>query len=285
MAILLRRGFIPDTSSLEPETVAWIAAVGGAGVTTAQQTNVNNLVVGLKQDFGLALGSLTLKNAFDRIWLHAAENVTQASIDIVNAQSLSNTGGGGLTYGSTGFTGSGTTFANTNFTPSTNGVAYLTDNSSYAQYVFNNRTSTATVATLGSYDGSTGGLQVLPLLNGAGDQWAIDAGGTAQTLTATARGFHVVTRTGATACAEYLYRVPGDGGNTSQSSSNGFGNLPSFPVFIMARNNQNTADLIASDTVACTVFGEGLDSTHAGFLATRMNTYMTSAPISIAGFQ
>jgi hypothetical protein len=76
MPYSMGRGVV-TLAGLDAATLAWIAAVEGAGgsVSTPRRTVVNNLIVGLK--------SASLFTKLDRLWLFAAENTQSALIDVV----------------------------------------------------------------------------------------------------------------------------------------------------------------------------------------------------------
>lgn len=64
-----------SSSTLDPATQAWIAAVGSSNVSTPRAALVDAMIVGLKAD-----GVWT---KLDRLWLFAAENTASALVDMV----------------------------------------------------------------------------------------------------------------------------------------------------------------------------------------------------------
>jgi hypothetical protein len=85
-------GTVAAGGGLDSSTTAWISAVNSHGgtVSPGRQTTVNNLITTLK--------SGGVWSNWDRIWLHAAENVGSALTDLVAGALATAHNGGALTF-------------------------------------------------------------------------------------------------------------------------------------------------------------------------------------------
>lgn len=119
------------------DVTAWSAAVVSAGgtVSGAQKAYVQALVGSLKASGVWA--------SLDRLWLFAAENSTQALIDLVTRTTA--TAVNSPTFiANQGYTGNGTTsYVNTGFTPSTAGGKFVQNSASLGAWVVTAPTTTA----------------------------------------------------------------------------------------------------------------------------------------------
>src|ERR1700691_2986323 len=120
----------------------------GGTVSTTQKGYVNTLIVNLKTEY-----TTNYFTSCDRIWIHAAENIQQGTIDLINLGTL--TSHGTITFtANQGVAGNGTTgYYDTGFTTGTN---YTQNSATLASYDRTARTSGAPNAgLLGVFNGAT----------------------------------------------------------------------------------------------------------------------------------
>jgi hypothetical protein len=257
----------PAIAVEDAQTTAWVAAVATAGgtVSAPRRAIVDALIVGLRNDGLLAV--------LDRLWLLAAENIQQATVDVVGLQSW--TGVSAPTFtADTGYTADGTGYLNTNFTPSTAGGHYSSSSCSFGVYHINNRTTGQTASSIGTIQNSelrystfepkeTSPLCVYEI-NGA-------TFGTSAAIT-TIRHSFVCSRTSSTDTALYL-----DDNTTpyiSTTGSNTFG-LSDFPFFIMSSNLEGASQHPSvADVFGAAFIGGGMNATQSTNLSKRINTYI-----------
>src|SRR6266566_8370586 len=114
--LTLGAGSAGGGSAFDPATTAWVNAVVAAGGTVSgtQKGFVDTLILCEKTAANGNLFAL-----LDRLWIHASENVTQATVDTIADASLTNHG---LSFTvSQGFTGDGaTTYADSGYSSGPN---------------------------------------------------------------------------------------------------------------------------------------------------------------------
>lgn len=238
---------------------AWAAAVVSAGgtVSGAQATRVCTLIQAYKSAGTWA--------TYDRIWLFAAENVQQATIDLVHLATwtILSSPTFAANVGYTGDLGAG---INSNFTPSTAGGNY-TQNSAHLSAYVKASDGTTSHAAIGANDGgnfsymepSASGIAFD--INGASFPGGTDASGIGQ---------YIATRTSSTNVAIYK------NGNTTpigSSSSDNSGAISTIPFYILSIN---TFGHPSAATIAAITIGGGMTSTQMTASASAMNAYQTA---------
>lgn len=172
-----------------------------------------------------------------------------------------------------GFSGNGTSsYLNTNWIPSTNGVKYQLNNSSYFTSVgVNIQSNSATIGTL------TDGASRYILLNSRSTtndyDVALNSTAIARILTGSSldgSGFSLVNRISSTHVNAYR-----NGSKLSADVASSSVGIPTRAVYLLARNNAGVADAFAPRRLSCAGFGSNLESKQSD-LYTAWNTYLTS---------
>lgn len=125
--------------AFDADVLAWEAAVvaAGGGVTLSRRIVVDQLVYALK------VGGIWTE--LDRLWLHAAENVQQATIDLVVRSTVTLINSPTFTV-DRGYTGNGTTSAvSSGINSNAGGLKYLRDNASEGAWVVTEAANTGGV--------------------------------------------------------------------------------------------------------------------------------------------
>jgi hypothetical protein len=254
--------------SFDSATTAWEAAVVTAGGTVSgtQKTRVDTLIKALKAH--------SLWTVQDRIWLFASENVQQATIDIVNLATATNSGA--THTASQGYAGNASsTFVDTGFGASVNGVNYTRNSASYSVYVRTSRTTAANKAALAFRDDAGSGAvsRILPHAAGNVIIAVINGTGFAQTADSNAQGFYTVSRTASTTTEVYK--------NSSSTSifsdATASTALVSTTFYVGAEHLSGGGNTFFSDDqIAIVAFGPGLSGANAAQFQTDVNAYMTS---------
>jgi hypothetical protein len=228
------------SSRLDPATSAWVNAVKAAGgsVSTAQQARVNKLIIDLKTEY-----TTNYFATCDRIWLHAAENTQQATVDIVADSAATNHG---ATFASnTGFTGNGSSqYLDTGYASGSN---FAQNSATVAVYLSNNRTVAAGVLEIGRNNGTNYDF-FGALFSGSNSDYLINSSGASGggTVTTT-KGFWLITRTASNLTSQYE-NGSSTALNTSPTASTGVPSAVDF--FLLAQNGNGTAGNFSADTIA-----------------------------------
>lgn len=256
-------------------TTLWINAVVAAGgtVTDTQKGRVDALIVGLKAD--------SLFTVLDRLWLYAGEaddaHSQQATIDIISRQSGIVVGHAPtLTAG--GYTGNGSSqYVDTNFVPPSGNYALNT--CSFGAYSITSSTTTNNNVLMGNQNtGTTALCDILPLTaaNTATTRINQFGGDMANSTTdGNRKGFYCLTSADST--HQTLYKNGGSALGTGAVQRS----VPSFSLYVLARNDSGAASSFASDQAAASFIGGALNATQQGNLSTRVNNYMSAWGIAV----
>lgn len=257
-------------SSLDADYLAWRSAVGSVGAT--QETATNALIVSLKAH--------SLWTGYDRIWLLAAENSTQALTCI---KSLSVATNNGATFtASQGYAGdAATTYINTGFSPS-NGVNYLQNSASIFAYIRTNRTSTSNKSVVGSVETASFGVysRLETYSNSSAIVYPVNNDGSNPfdqftSLAGTAQGAWTSSRTGGTTLD--IYRNSNSTSlNTSSGPSNSNTALVAVNFYICGTNADGTLARPSDDQISIVALGGGQSGASAALAQADFNTYMTA---------
>jgi len=252
----------------DTNATAWVSAVVTAGgtVSAGQQTNVCNLIVGLK-------AASLYSTVMDRIWLYASENAQQASIDIINLathtlhSSPTFTANQGYAKGSAGY-------IDTNFVPSTAGGHYSLNSASFGY-------CDLTSSTVGESGVSLGINNLAWIINNQGGVKVYDAndGNFPGSSNVQHQGLWAVSRTAASGAGALSLYVGGS--STPVVSSTGASStLPTISFYSLAANNAGTATRSTADTLALTFIGGALTGAQYASLYTLLAAYLTAVGAS-----
>ena len=265
-------GPITSGPSEDPATTAWVNAVIAAGgtVSTAQRGYVDTLIKAYK-----TAGVWTL---LDHEWLFAAENKTQAKIDIVGLLQWSEpmapmtfTAGRGLKEG--GFGG----HLDLGVMPS-NGVTFQQNSASFGVYVLTNRTTPNDAAAMGAADGGSGSYCFLRALNTGGAEHDLNSSNFNSPANPTAMGNYIISRTSSTALTPYKNNAAMGATETTMTAL-------ARPAVFWAAFTFNTvggaSSNVVGDEMASVFIGGGMNSTQALAKNAALNAYMTSVGCNV----
>ena len=260
-------GPITSGPSEDPATTAWVNAVIAAGgtVSTTQRGYVDTLIKAYK-----TAGVWTL---LDHEWLFAAENKTQAKVDIVGLLQWSEpmapmtfTAGRGLKEG--GFGG----HLDLGVMPS-NGVTFQQNSASFGVYVLTNRTTPNDAAAMGAADGGSGSYCFLRALNTGGAEHDLNSSNFNSPANSTAMGNYIISRTSSTALTPYKNNAAMGATETTMTAL-------ARPAVLWAAFTFNTvggaSSNVVGDEMASVFIGGGMNSTQALAKNAALNAYMTS---------
>ena len=260
------RGPGPATvaSSLETETLAWIAAVEGQGgsVSSPRQTIVNTLVVALKS------GGLFTKT--DRLFLLASESAIQAKVSLATGNHIFASVNNSPTFTvDEGYAGNRSTmFIDSGFNP-TSGTPQFSLNSAF-MFAYLRTTPTAGVDSEmgnGTFPGNRSHIQVR-FFTTADQSSLCDGADGAYSLITSAKSV-LYSRTASNLTTRYVNGVA-DGTNSAASTA-----LHNLNFFILGCNNGSLVNPSgAQNSVAA--WGSGLNGTEAAAYQAAFNAYMTS---------
>lgn len=256
---------------VDPATTAWVNAVVAVGgtVSTTQKGFVNTLIVGLKT--GNATNYFT---SCDRIWLLAAENTQQASIDIVSLATL--TPHSSPTFAANqGYTGDGSaSYLDLGFQSGTN---YTAAAASISAYDRTNRTTGNTFYAVGANDATNYAI-IIPGVDPTFSEVAINGPSAAQffATTSTAQGFFLLTRTSVLAS---FYKNGSSSAVATKSLTGGA--VPTQNQFVLADNFQGSAAGFSTDQIAEVSFCASFTGTQSSQFQGLINAYMTSVGANV----
>lgn len=168
-------------------TPPWVAAVvlAGGSVSAAQQARVKAL--------GKSLKGSGIWSKLDRLWLHAAEDEFQATIDIVANATASKVGTPTFTA-SQGYTGNagGTSFIDSGFNPTTAGGKHSQASSSFGVYTRTNIAAAGSNASIGAFDG-TYVTRLYPRFTDGNCYWTVNGVGNATAALLPTQGMYAVS--------------------------------------------------------------------------------------------
>ena len=257
---------VPAGASEDAATTAWVNAVVAAGgsVGATQRGYVNTLITSLKAH--------SLWTIQERIWLHASENIKQATIDIVNLGVATEVSSPSFTA-SQGYTGNGSSsYLDTGWSSGSN---YTQNSASISAYIRTSRAGNNNYAALARVDTATTGTSdmIWPLSGGVFSYDVNDGAFSNQPANTNAQGFWTASRTGASTLALYKNSNSTAFGTATTAS----GSLASNTNFyIGARSNNNSAEWFSTDQIAITTIGAGMSAANVAQFQTDLNAYMTS---------
>jgi hypothetical protein len=247
------------TVTYDAATNTWANAVAtnGGSVSAGRKIIVNNLISSLK--------TAGIWTKLDRLWLYASENSASALTDL-KATSLATAISSPTFTTDRGYTFNGTSsYINTEFNPATAGGSYTLNSASLGVYARQFGTG-AFVYYVGIYSGAafTGIYgdsvpQLGMLMNDAASSGNVNS----------VPSLLVATRTASNARALYVNGVLGVS-ETQVSTS-----IPSFNVFVGARNNQGSPDTMSTAQISAAFIGGGLTATEVASFSASINTYMS----------
>ena len=246
------------------DAVAWARAVvnAGATITPARRRLVGQLIHGLKNDGVWAI--------LDRLWLFAAENATQAGIDLVARASIVDpaTTGNPTFTANQGYTGNGSTsYIDTGYNVST-GAKFVRDS---AHYAVCHRTASSTSAVAdGLFDAS---------INGDLLDWAPGASASSARINTNAQVIFTVTAQGlgtvvASRTAANLANLYYNGGAAIMGAGASLA-PPNLNFFLGACNNNGGLYRPHDAQICWASFGSGLPDAQAASLYTNLTAYRT----------
>ena len=243
-----------------------IAASGT--VSTTQRGYVDTLIKAYK-----TAGVWTL---LDHEWLFAAENKTQAKVDIVGLSSWTEpTTAVGFTAGR-GINDAGLgSYINLGYAPS-GAVNFQQNTGSFGAYILTNRTSAAALTAMGSANTSTGSYSFFRPLNGSGVEHDLNSSNFNAPVNTTAMGNYLICRTNSTTIVPYKNNAALATGTTGAALA------PSaFNWFGLTYNSNGSPNVITSDEVASMFTGGAMTGTQALAKNAALNAYMTSVGCNV----
>lgn len=245
----------------DADVAAWVAAVAtnGGTVSAPRRAIVETLVTGLKAD--------AIWSKLDRLWLLAAEDTPSALTDL-KALALATTVSSPTFTVDQGYQGNGSSsYVDTNFPPNT-GTNFLQDSAHIGAWDLTSRTTAATKALAGVEGASTNRIEPRTS-SGSGTQFSVNAVSQATVANADAQGAYIVSRTGSTTTDVYK-----NGSAIITGATNASAARTNIDFYVLANNSGGTAGSFSDDQCAAFWLGGGLNSTEAGNLYTRIQTYL-----------
>lgn len=265
-----------STSSLDPATTAWVAAVVSAGGTVSggRQTVVDTYLKCLKA----APNGNLFTTVLDRYWLLAGEDAQSANVDMINLGTWTLHGGFSLAP-SVGYTGNGSTgYGDSGYIPSSGG-GHLTQNSAtIGVQIQNNRTTGNSGYAFGSDDAGAFSkiINWLPL-DGSGNTFprVNSSASTGTTGVATVRHSWTLTRTGASVNTVYS---DGTSLYTPNDTSTG---VPTTSLFFGALDFNSGPFGFSTDQLSSFYFGGGMTTAQVADFEACQNAMMTLIGINV----
>lgn len=263
MSLLLLRRSVVDA-----DAAAWVSAVRAAGgqVSSAQAVRVSTLTLALKK--------AGVWSSLDRLWLFAAENSTQALIDLKARATATATNSPTFTA-NRGYAGGTTSYINTNFNPSTAGGNYTQNSATYGCWVETAESSPASLKRLAGNDSSNY------------SEFSTGAGSYGYSVNQGAPGNSQVSST-STGCFDFS-RVAASGagavncywnGSLTDATTHASIAIPNNNMFALASNNAGAPYQNSDARLAGLWSGGGLTATQvAAFYAAR-RAYMTAVGVA-----
>lgn len=251
---------------IKSETATYITSA--IGVVDTQMTNINEFVSMLKDSLSIT----NLSDFFDAIWLFANQdsvisklNLVKRSHDCVVIDTLTWQQWRGWTGNITG----GNNYLNTNYNGSTQGINYTLNDAAFGVYSLTNNTTAG--SDMGCRTGTNDYTAIYPYTGGTTScriHQALDGGATGTSHST--NGMLILTRTASNSLAYY------DEGQTTQTASGASTNIPNANFFILARNNNGTAEQFTNRQIGGAFVGKGVTSTQARMITNCFRTYLQS---------
>lgn len=235
-------------------------------LSKTQALRIDALVKSLKDSLGIT----ALSDVFDVIYILANEDSVSSKLNLVkrahDAIALNSSEGSFIQW--QGWTGGGTRYINTLFNPSTQGVNYTLNSSSYGVY---SRTdvSNASYCEIGDYSGTNTRARLY--IRGAGDVATYSIQDVIADYNASvtdSRGMFVVTRTASNLKA--IYR----NGVSIGTDANASGGVPNNNYYFLAWNNNGTAGGYSPRQLSFVFLGKGLTPTQVRQITNCFEVYM-----------
>lgn len=262
--------FYPNQAR-DADAVAWWQAVvaGGGTVSGVQLRTVSTLIRGLKAD--------GVWPTLDRLWLFAAENSTQALVDIVTRSTATIVVGGGapvFTAGR-GYRGQNSGFINTVFNPSNGSPRYVRDGAAFGCWVEAADSVPANGSRLMGNDPANAGEFATSAGNyNFGVNQAADVGSLVSATSTGSFHFSRVASSGAGSANSYQNGVLTVAVNSASIA------IPSNNFFALAGNNAGAAYQPTNARLAATYMGGALSAGQIGAFYIRLRAYMTAAGVA-----
>lgn len=225
--------------------------------TKAQNVNYNSLLCHLNSTGDLAL--------MDGLWVHGAPNSAASLLNLIST-SFSLTASGTITFtANVGVQGNGSTGVyNTGFNPTSGSPNYALNSTAVASYVITNRTTAAHTGTVGAVNslGNSGDTLILPYDTGVNAAYGAvnedNTGLVPSPANATAKGLHIVLRSGAS--SPYQYWINGVLLNSPSVASIAVPNQ-NFSILALTGSGGSAVDF-STDQVAITAIGAAFNPTN-----------------------
>jgi len=254
---------VPD----EMETTRYLASLT-TPLSDSQEVNINNLIAMLKDSLNID----SLPQVFDAIYLFANEtseaglkNIVKRSFDGTLAGTSNPTFQAWRGFGDDPSIGG---YVNSNFTPSTEGVAYTLNSSSFGVYSRVDHLGTGLVE-MGTYSGTNTRSRIYLLASANTVTYSIqDASADFSVANSNTSGLFVVSRTGETAKAVYR------NGLSLGTDATASGGLSAQKFYIMAWNNNGTAAGMTPRQIAIAFIGKGFTPTEVRMINNCFEVYL-----------
>ena len=249
-------------SLVEPETLAWVAKVleEGGTVSAIRQTQINDLIAGMKAD-----GTWV----WDRIWIKAAENPQSALVDLT-INDIATAVNSPTFMPDYGFKGDGVAmYVNTNFNPSTDAL-YMQPLSITGGVWVPNVSLPSQGTVIGATDGTYFVDGTMNWVDDGNSYWRVSTDNWGQVaLPYPGPGLYLADRTDSYVANLYLNGVS-IGSNVANI---GGWPLQNVDVYVLARNNNGSPVSYTSDVASVVLLGPKLPAAKHPLVYNRLQTY------------
>lgn len=250
----------------DADAAAWAEAVEDAGGTVSdeQRVRVTTLIAALK--------SSSVWPSLDRLWFFAAENATQALIDLKARATATAVNSPTLTA-NRGYLGNGTTsYIDSNFNASTAGGNYVRDDASFGVWIETGHTNTGQAqGYIGNDETNFGHI----LLNDTAALGSVNANSADASFTYSAKtGFWHAQRTASNAQALF------QNGASVATSSNASVAIANRNFFMLASNNGGVAYRPVAGRIASGHISKSLTAAQNTAFYNTLRTYMTAVGVA-----
>jgi hypothetical protein len=254
-------------SGTDRDAQLWRTAVLAAGGTVSgpHLARVSKLIHALK--------GAGVWPTLDRLWLFAAENPTQALIDL-KTQAVATLVNAPAFMAMQGYAGNGTSsYINTGFVPSTAGGKFALSSgggASYGVYIRTNRTTAQSSAAMGASN-STNATEFLPNFAGVFYSSLSDSVEVSGVAPATVKGMWVLSRTLSASVSSY------QNGALFTTITEAETGLSTHPFFVGAcPNSSGVAVEFSTDQQGIAFLGAGLSAAQAAALSAATTGYLSA---------
>ena len=263
-------GPITSGPSEDPATTAWVNAVVTAGgtVSTTQRGYVDTLITAYK-----AAGVWAL---LDHEWLFAAENKTQAKVDIVGLSQWSEPLDPITFTANRGIKNVTGAYLNLGVAPSSS-TKFQQNTASFGAYVLTNRTADAGLTNMGTVNSGAGSYCFFRAKNNSGLEHDVNSSTFNTPATSTAMGSVIICRTNATTIIPYKNNAALATGTTGAAVAR-----PTANWYVCCHNNgDDTPSPLSTDEMASVFIGGAMTGTQALAKNAALNAYMASVGCSV----